>query len=250
MALDAAPAAVSPLERPVCQEHTARVAIGTCTRCGRFVCESCVSERRLCPACVQHQFLGVPSSEPRALWAIRLLTAHAVVDGLSVLLSLLGLASGPSDFLSLAETIVGVATFGVILGAAIAFLRWLHLAVRQALALQIEVGVTAGWAVGYWFIPFANLVRPYRAIRNLLTGLGGEELASSARVSLWWGVWIIGNMLSRLETKLTMQQGLEALPSIPLNVLRILTSLLSLAGALLCIGIVRAIQQELSAKRP
>jgi hypothetical protein len=250
MALDAAPAAVSPLERPVCQEHTARVAVGTCTRCGRFVCESCVGERRICPACVQHQFLGVPSSEPRALWATRLLTAHAVVDGLSVLLRPLALASGPSELLSLAETLVGVATLGVILGAAIAFLRWLHLAVRQALALQIDVGVTAGWAVGYWFVPFVNLVRPYRIIRNLLNGLGGDALASSARVSLWWGVWIIGNMLSRFETKMTMSQGLEALPSVPLTALGIVASLLSLAGALLCIGIVRAIQQELSAKRP
>ncbi len=249
MSVDTALAAPSPMERPVCQQHTDSVAVGTCTRCGRFVCESCVGTQRVCPECVQRQLGDIPSSAPRAKRATGFLTAHAVVDGLTVLLNLAALAAGPSTLITVVEGVVGLGTLVAAVGTVITFLMWLHLAVRQAAALEIDVGVTPGWAVGYWFIPFANLVRPYNTIRNLLSGLEGEAAVGSAHVGLWWGVWIGGNVLSQIETRMTMHGGFEAQPSSASYAVGILASLLSAVGALLCIGVVRAIQRPLDAKR-
>lgn len=249
MSMDAAVAAPSPQDRPVCQAHTSAVAVGTCARCGRFVCESCAGEQSVCPECVQRQLGDIPSSATRSRRATGFLTAHAVVDGLTVLLNLAALGAGSSALLSGAEGLVGLATLVIALGTMITFLMWLHLAVRQALALEIEVGVTPGWAVGYWFIPFSNLVRPYRTIRNLLGGLDGEEAVSSARVGLWWGLWIGGNVLSQIETRMTISGGLEEQTSSAGHIVGLLSSLLSVGGAILCIGVVRAIQQALDARR-
>jgi hypothetical protein len=204
----------------------------------------------VCSACVQRQFLGLPSSEPRARRATRFLLAHAVVDGLSVLLNLSALAAGSSTLLTVVEGFAGLGTFVAAIGTMITFLMWLHLAVRQAEALEIDVGVTPGWAVGYWFIPFANLVRPYNAVRSLLTRLGGEALAREARVGLWWGMWIVGNVLAQIETRMTMSGGLDAPTSSEAHVVGVFSSLSSVIGAILCIGVVRSIQRALDAKRP
>ncbi|MGZ3460545.1 MAG: DUF4328 domain-containing protein [Archangium sp.] len=249
MPINTALAAPSPEERPVCQEHQERVAVGTCTRCGRFVCESCVGPQRFCPACVQHQLLSLPSSAPRAQWATRFLSARAAVEALSILLSLGMLASGPSVLLNVARGLVGLATFGVLIATAVAFLRWLHLVVRQTEALEINVGATPGAAVGVWFVPIYNLRRPYRIIRKILDGLGGKPLVGSAHVGLWWGVWLAGNLFSQTEMRMTMRGELDPTSSGALAV-GILANLLSIAGAFLCIRIVRIIQQALDERRP
>jgi hypothetical protein len=238
-------------ESPVCQKHSARVAVGTCTRCGRFVCDACAGEQRVCPECVTRQLQGLPSSAPRARWATRFLSANVAFDALSVLVGLWAMSSPePSELRDVAEALVGLGALGLLLGTAITFLRWLHLAVRQAQALAIDVGVTPGWAVGYWFIPFANLVKPYHTVRNLLAGLGGKSLVASARVGMWWGLWIIGNMLSQIQARMSVSGGLEAQAPSEAYAVGILSSLLSLVSAILCIGIVRAAQQALDAKRP
>ncbi len=252
MSIATAPTGPVPEERPICQEHSERVAVGTCSRCGRFVCESCVGEHNVCPACVKRQFLSLPPSAPRAQWTTRLLYGHAAFDALTVLVNLWALSSGgaPSALRDVAEGLIGLGVFGLAVGTAIVFLRWLHLTVRHAQAQGIDVGATPGWAVGYWFIPFANLVKPYHVIRKLLQELGGMSLVSAARVGTWWGVWIVGNMVSQLEGRLLMRGGLDSPTSSAAYSVGILASLLSVVGAILCVGVVRAIQQEMDAKRP
>jgi hypothetical protein len=235
---------------PVCKEHSERTAVATCTRCGRFVCDSCVGAQRICPECVRHQFLSLPPAAPRAQWVTRFLSAHVALDTLFILVALWGLsASEPSTPRDFAEGLIGLGVFGVFIGAVITFLRWLHLAVRHAQALELDVGVTPGWAVGYWFIPFANLVKPYETVRNLLSKLGGASAVASANVGLWWAAWLLGNMLSQLHSRMTVED-MEAPTSDSAYSVGILASVLSIAGALLCIGVVRATQRVLDAKRP
>jgi hypothetical protein len=138
----------------------------------------------------------------------------------------------------------------LIVATAISFLRWLHSAVRQAQALQINVDATPGWAVGYWFIPFANLVKPFHVIRKLLAGLGGEDLVTRSRVGAWWGMWITGNVLSQIQSRLAMSNGLEAPAPSSSYVVGILASSASIAGALLCIQVLRTAQAALDSRRP
>jgi hypothetical protein len=172
------------------------------------------------------------------------------VDVLAVLLNLWALSSGPSVLRDVVDGLVGVAAMVISVGSAIAFLRWLHLTVRQAEALGIGMRVTPALAVGYWFIPFANLVKPYHVIRRLLNQLGGQSLVDAARVGTWWGVWIVGNVLSQIEVRLTLSGGLDAPTSSAAYALGTAASVMSIVGALLCIGVVRTIQQSFEAKRP
>ncbi len=238
----------------MCQSHTDIPAVGTCLRCSRFICRACVGAHRICPECVQRQLTDIPSSAPRAEWATSLLTAHAAIDGLTVLLTLAVLVDGRSEaFSAVGRFLEGIGPFVLVLSVStgITFLMWLHRAVRQAQAWKIDVGVTPGWAVGYWFIPLASLVMPYRTIRNLLIGLAGEKAVGPAHVRLWWGMWLATSVFSNTALRMTIDGMLKGQTS-SASVLGagFPASLLSAVSAILCIGVVRAIQRVLDAKRP
>ncbi|QYO65100.1 DUF4328 domain-containing protein [Leptolyngbya sp. 7M] len=50
---------------------------------------------------------------------------------------------------------VGIATI-------VLFLVWLYRAHKNLFSLKpTHLDFSPGWAVGWWFIPFLNLVRPY-----------------------------------------------------------------------------------------
>lgn len=244
-------AAAPQTSKAMCPQHPQRAATGTCSRCGKFVCELCSGDTRVCAACVRQRLDALPPPTPRARWATRFLTLVAVSSGASCLVSLLTFGStAPADTessaLLLLEGLLAIFTLVTYLGAVITYLRWLHLAVRHAEALDIKVGATPGWAVGYWFIPFVNLVRPYRVVRALADGL--ERGPSSAPVGLWWTLWLLSNFADRADMRLSMRQ--EMLADAPgAGLLSIIASLLNVAAAFLCIRVLQAIQRELDRYR-
>lgn len=65
---------------------------------------------------------------------------------------------------------------------------------------------TPAWAVGWYFIPFANLVMPFKAMRELWTASRGEHDpfggATPPEVKSWWAAWIVGNILSSVGSRI------------------------------------------------
>jgi hypothetical protein len=75
------------------------------------------------------------------------------------------------------QTLARLEIAGQILTAIVWFL-WLHRAVANARSLGVQTEATPGWSVGWWFIPFANVVKPYQILRSLFYGL----VSGSARI--------------------------------------------------------------------
>ncbi len=95
---------------------------------------------------------------------------------------------------------------------AILFFVWIHRANSNARALGARgMRFTPGWCVGWWFVPFANLVQPYRCVRETwdasqppTPGKGPVNWKADAVggrvVAIWWLVWIgesVFNLISR-----------------------------------------------------
>lgn len=67
-----------------------------------------------------------------------------------------------------------------------------------------------GWAAGSWFVPFVNLVRPYKIMKELFTESsfwlkmkGVEGSKSQEQLILpWWILWILTTVLGRIVDKL------------------------------------------------
>ena len=72
---------------------------------------------------------------------------------------------------------------------------------------------TPGWAVGWYFIPFANLVKPFQAMRELWnksTGrLDGDEAMTPGYMGIWWGAWLGGNFLANFSFRLSNSMDLD-----------------------------------------
>jgi Domain of unknown function (DUF4328) len=55
--------------------------------------------------------------------------------------------------------------------------------------------ITPGWAVGWWFIPIANLWKPFQAVRELWKASHGGGAWQSLRtwpvIGWWWAIWML-----------------------------------------------------------
>ncbi|MEJ0060354.1 MAG: DUF4328 domain-containing protein [Terricaulis sp.] len=61
--------------------------------------------------------------------------------------------------------------------------------------------VTIGprWAAGWYFIPFANLIMPVKAVGEMWRGTfaaSGEDKDPNGVIGLWWFFWITSNIVS------------------------------------------------------
>ena len=104
---------------------------------------------------------------------------------------------------------------------AILFLIWLYRAFDNLSALKANhLEFTPGWSVGWWFIPFANLVKPFQVVRELYnesdpdfdreTGFLHVAGGTPFVIGLWWGTFLISGFAYRLSD---MLYGKEDLPS-------------------------------------
>lgn len=250
----AAPAITTLEGRPVCPSHPDREAKGTCARCGRFVCASCEGPDGLCDSCVGLVATAVPPATGRAAWATRLLGIHLGVDLVSAASGIfsLGAGSGDSGEFGLRDAIdgvVGVTSLAVLVATAVAFLRWEHLAVRNLQAQGKDVGVTPGWAVGWWFVPIANLWKPFQVMRAIVQRIGGEALVAAAGVGTWWGLWIASNIASQIQTRISFSTGLEGEIPQAAYAVGVVASLLSAAAAWQCRRVVQQAQSNLDRRR-
>ena len=101
--------------------------------------------------------------------------------------------------------IVGLA---VNLGTIVVFSRFLHRASANARVLsEVPLEFTPGWTVGWFFVPFANLFKPYQAVREIWWRSAPADperpgFPSSGPLPLWWALWVGWLVLSRIVTKM------------------------------------------------
>lgn len=218
-----------------CAEHPDRRANGTCARCGRFVCGECVQAGAglHCASCVRQLMAAVPPGAGLARWIARLLYASA---GVSVATASL-LVLGTPPVLEILEGLLGLIQLTLFITTGVTFLRWLHRAVRLAETLGADVGATPGWAVGYWFVPFVNLYRPYQVVTRLAAVIGAR--LPSGLQGWWWALWLISNGLDRATMRV---------PD-PTDVLNIISYGVHAISALVFAGVVAGIERGLVERR-
>ena len=82
--------------------------------------------------------------------------------------------------------------------AAIGWLLWQHSAHRWVATIdEGKHGFSPRWGVGCWFVPFANLVLPYQAVREIW--LAGGVRATRWTTRVWWAAFLAHVLLSRIS---------------------------------------------------
>jgi hypothetical protein len=136
------------------------------------------------------------------------------------------------------------------------FLIWEYRAFANLSALKAEnLEFSPGWAVGWWFIPFANLVKPFQAVRELYNesdpnidaekGFLQTSPDTPALITFWWATYLISNVAFRVADALIDNRSGQPSEFFPPAFL--LAGVFSLTAALLVIFIVRKVtaNQEL-----
>lgn len=93
----------------------------------------------------------------------------------------------------------------VLLLSIIVFCFWMYRVSANVRALGANgLEFTPGWAVGYMFIPFANLVMTYRAMLEVWTTShdpsGRTVRGHHLPVTLWWLIYLGGGMVGGIAT--------------------------------------------------
>lgn len=138
------------------------------------------------------------------------------------------------------------------------FLMWFHRAYRNLPALGADgLEHTPGWAVGGFFVPFLNLVRPFQIMREvwkasspevaLTDGVSWQYAASSPLLAVWWGAWLVSNVLGQLVFRFS-SDAKRAEDFITLSYLDIASSFVTIIAAALVILIIRTIDARQTEK--
>ena len=119
--------------------------------------------------------------------------------------------------------------------------RGIYVTNANAHVFDPEMSIGPGWAVGWFFIPFANLVMPYQGVSqtwrasHAAAGLDGE--AEMALLRWWWGLWLATNILSTLAAR--MSGGWTEVPNGAGAYIELVAALLNVPLCLILIALIR-----------
>lgn len=101
---------------------------------------------------------------------------------------------------------IGMAIF-VVYG--ICFLIWVHRANVNASVLSDEaMEFSPGWAVGWFFVPIANLWKPFHVVKEIYFRSRPPDASAvpsnPTLVGAWWALWLTDGFLGQLAFRMNM----------------------------------------------
>lgn len=150
---------------------------------------------------------------------------------------------------------IAVPTFVVWVTTVVLFCMWIVRASKNARALGAQgMQITPGWAAGWFFIPLANLVMPFKAVSEIWKASEPEAAtdpvawkgAAATPVVVWWSFWILSGVIGGLNFQLGSPESISSLKSAAY--ISLFGSVLSMFCAFAAVAVVRGIHFRQEAK--
>jgi hypothetical protein len=208
------------------------------------------------------------SAHGRARVVKILLIIGALVTAMSLVVEVLSLAFPPltddQEFgdnpvgaaVSLVMFLLAIPEIIIYLATIVFFLMWLYRAYGNLKAFDpwCRLEYSRGLTIGSFFIPFANLVIPYRAVKQVWQKSGAPDEAllaepnAPASFPIWWMFWLLATFAGNLSFRLSFR---ENVPESTVTMISIVASALSCVAAVFAYLVVDAIdkRQEETAAR-
>ena len=146
---------------------------------------------------------------------------------------------------------IGNLTLAALAGTAVLWLAWLHRAYGNlALIGSKRSRFARSRALGYWFIPFLNLVRPFQVMKDLWLRSESmndsdayDDLPAPPLLSAWWGLSLTRGLSALALTSLGQATSTPS-DLIDITDLGMLVNALGVVSALLAIGVVQGIDRR------
>lgn len=139
---------------------------------------------------------------------------------------------------------VGLLTY---IPTVVLFCCWFFRANANARALGAQgMSITPGWSVGWWFIPIANLFKPYEAAHEIYRASdpdrGPEDwrlTPKPALINWWWALWLIGGFVGQIDMRMGLSDDYQIAHLSSWT--GVVTALFSVSAAILVIRMIRSI---------
>ncbi|HPE71211.1 MAG TPA: DUF4328 domain-containing protein [Candidatus Competibacter sp.] len=140
------------------------------------------------------------------------------------------------------QGIVGIIQMIIFIISGVLMLKWIHRANYNARQIGAQDMVfTPGWSIGWYFIPIANLWKPYQAMKEIWKASSNPRSWSKASVSpmlpWWWFFWIVSTMLGNASFRLAMRAE-EINTLLIANVVTQLSDVAGIPLSLIVLGII------------
>lgn len=165
--------------------------------------------------------------DPRALGRVVVLWLYARLAAsafniIADVLQLRGLSRFPSDTpVSMSETLPGMETADLVsaltgLGLVTAMLissfltlKWIYRVTMNSHTLASGLNVSPPWSIGWYFVPFANLYKPFQALNDAwcvsLSPSSWRAQDTPPLLRWWWGLWIVTSTLDNASFRLQLR---------------------------------------------
>ena len=85
--------------------------------------------------------------------------------------------------------------------------RWLYVSAKNNHLYEVKnLKFKPGWAIGWYFIPFANLIMPYRSMKETYKASfkrdDWESISVPYDIPIWWITWLITNILFNVSSRI------------------------------------------------
>ncbi len=153
------------------------------------------------------RLVGNPARAKRLIFMFRLMFIFYVLSMFTTMYMITILHDSPALIYSDRRILVLEAATGFIniplsIVTILFFIQWFHACYKTVLKLNSSSSPAAGWAVGGWFIPLANLVFPYVIMKKILS-LNLQFLVrkpagnkTAGLVLAWWLLYVAGTYCS------------------------------------------------------
>lgn len=149
-----------------------------------------------------------------------------------------------ADGNDLRQLVIAWIEIGIFIVSAILIMRWIYNANRNVRALGATgMAITPGWSVGWFFVPFANLVMPYRAMSELWRASASPSRWNTEEapplLPWWWFSLLVSGWLAQAAFRYSRKaETIDAMQTVG-----ILSMLSNVAGLLALLALIRIIQR-------
>ena len=163
---------------------------------------------------------------------------------------------GPEEPFSIGDGIEGVGAVTLALSFIVCIVLFSVFSYRAVKNIHIfgeNIDTKPGWAVGWYFIPFANLWKPYGVMSDMWDGSHSNndpDWDAPKGMPFWWICWIVSNIASNVSNRMGMRAGMlsDYASDVPLYkttlYLDIFSATTGIIAAWVILGILRVIAEK------
>ena len=158
--------------------------------------------------------------------------------------------------------LIAITQLGIYIVCVVTFCFWIYRANRAARSMGADgMEFSPGWSVGWWFVPFANLIKPFQATNEIWRASDPDHrdarswqvVDTPPLLRFWWAAWLISGFLGQVAFRMSLRIMREPVPALQdlLNAsnVGVASDFASLTAAALAFFLVMGINQRQDRKR-